>query len=159
MTIYSLASQQCIEVTQAQYNLMGALSETGDIDKAFAMIPPISEAEKQAWINDPVFWPAVVALKHQLARAKALNEMYLKDHLLSAAAGKNYTKTQMAALNTAVRMVVPAFRPSNQGKVSIRPDEVTIEFNDGNATIPAPQPKNAIEGQPGLAIDAIKEDK
>jgi len=147
MRYYSSATRCVIDVDTSQYDFLIAVAKCrGDLCKAFASVPPCTMAMKQSWVKDPLFWPAVRALQEQMARADRLNADFVKDHIVAGCDGF-VTKTQMAAINTAARVLGMGLA-SKSTKVEATPDSIKISFDEGMPTesveeiprAPAPDP-------------------
>lgn len=137
-----------VELTSEQYEFIQVLAQCrGDLNKAFALMP-CSMGVKQGWAKDRVFWPAVRALQAQIARAKHLTEDFVRDRMIAVANGEMpVSKQQMQAINMSARILGMGLAQNHQqGKVSIRPEEITVEFGDALAgpaeslTLPQPEP-------------------
>ncbi len=123
-----------INITEQQHEFLEAMAQTGgNILKAFAAVPPLSMDAKQQWVMDPLFWPAVLALKAQIARANALTVGFIKDHLVATADGAFTTHSQQQAINTAVR-VLGLGVATKSTKVEASPDSIKISFDEGLLT-------------------------
>ena len=136
-----------INVTTEQHSFLDLVAQcAGDLNKAFAL-QPTSTAQKQVWIRDTLFWNAVRALQAQISRARHLNEDFVKDKMIAVANGDlQINKIQMAAINSSARILGMGLARNNQGKVSIRPDEIEVSFGDGPPCI---APKPTIPSLPG----------
>ena len=142
MRYYSIADRCVIDVDTSQYDFLVAVSKSrGDLNAAFASIPPVTRALKQAWVKDKRFWNAVRALQEQMSRAAALNADFVKDHIVAGCDGF-MTKTQMAAINTAARVLGMGLATKST-KVEASADSIKVTFDEGmpsEATDTIPRP-------------------
>jgi hypothetical protein len=112
---------------------------------------------KQEWAKDKVFWPAVRALQAQIARARHLNEDFVKDRMVAVATGDMpVSKQQMQAINMSARILGMGLAQNQpHGKVTVQPDQITVEFGD---SLPEPMQNPALP-PPGPLPSLIEEAK
>ena len=151
--------QGIIEVSEKQLKFLEALSyHRGNMLKAYEIVPCTEEA-KLEWVADLLFWNAALAVQRMMLRSQTLTVDFVRDHMVSAATGETKpTRVQMQAINLASRVLGLGLANNGRGtgKVSVKPDEIQITFNDGqvSATLPSPCQENAPQAIPGpLPID------
>lgn len=130
-----------VDISSSQYEFIQLVAQcSGDLNEAFGLMP-CSPGCKQEWAKDPIFWPAVRALQAQIARAKHLNEDFVKDKMVAAVNGEfPITKQQMQAINLSARVLgMGLAQNQTRSRVDIQPDRITVEFSDGPPqSLPAP---------------------
>lgn len=161
MLFYSYAAQDCIHVSETQYMFLDTLSATGGNISLAREKCKVTDAAWNEWVNDPLFWPCALALARVIARARGLTPEYLKDFTMATMkTGSKINNVQMQAANLAAKMLGVGVA-NNKGRVSIRPDEITVDFGEEAISLSS-QPKSSPTGLPGAkneALDAIGHDQ
>lgn len=133
MKIFDYNTKSVKEITDAQYDFLQVVIKNGGNLTATINEYPVTPEELEKWKQDP-FWAILDGHILVLIKSRGLNADAVKEFYLDAMYGTTKpTKEQINAANGAARLLLAAYNPRNgfAGKVTMTPENVVVEFNDG----------------------------
>ena len=132
MRVWDYKVGDLVEISDSQYSfLQQVVKLQGDMAKAIEEFK-ISREQLDIWDKDTIFKSALDSHLTVLFRSRGLTTEYIKSYLMTTLVGKEKpTKEQMAAINASIRALGMGLGKSSQAKVSISPESINLEWNDG----------------------------
>ena len=132
MKIFDYKIGDLVEISDSQYSfLQSVIKHQGNMQVAIEEFK-ISREQLDIWDKDAVFKSALDSHLTVLFRSRGLTSEYIKSYLLGTITGNEKpTKEQMGAINASIRALGMGLGRGVTGKVSVSPEAVKIEWNDG----------------------------